>query len=60
MLEIAYLKMIIGVKLLNLYDLHKSIMVHKQKNSLRHYADELKKYVNKPKNACYILYNVRI
>lgn len=25
-------------------------MVHKRKNSLRHYADELKRYVNKPRN----------
>lgn len=26
-------------------------MVHKRKNLLRQYADELKRYVNKPKNA---------
>ncbi len=26
-------------------------MVYKRKNLLRHYADELKRYVNKPKNA---------
>ena len=30
-------------------------MVHKRKNSLRHYADELKKVCKQAKERCYII-----